>query len=69
MPEIQEIELKELSAAVLEHTARDAKKGDPTAAAYFLSADGLLFGQGCDLEPAQLGKMAFRLFEVLVYGE
>ena len=59
-------ELQALSAAVLEHAARDAKKGDPAAAAFFLTPDAKFWGTAAGLEPGTLGKIAFMIFEELI---
>jgi hypothetical protein len=68
MTEIELCDLKNLAAAVLEHAAREAKKGDPLVAAWFLSDDAMIWAGAADLEPETMGRIANRFLEVLVDG-
>lgn len=69
MPDLSQADLRGLSVAVIDHAVRDAKRGDPVAAAWFLSRDARLWAVELGFPAGMLGRIAYRMLEVFYYGK
>jgi hypothetical protein len=61
---VDDLDLKALSVAVLEHAARDAKKGDPWVAGWFLGDMAQMWADGAEIGRVVLAKIAYSFLEL-----
>jgi hypothetical protein len=66
---VDDLELKALSVAVLEHAARDAQKGDPMVAGWFLGDMARMWADCAEIGRGVMAKIAYNLLEGFYYGE
>lgn len=64
-----EANYKDLSLGVIENAAKDAAKGDPTAAAWLLTPSAGMFAEIAGIQEGFLGQLANDALERLQHGK